>query len=201
MTVAAPFTLPQVAAFLAFADSVLAAPPAKPWIERHPGRGRIVLRFALPLGMVRGANEEVRHRAGWALAKDRSNLLSCISAQLVWQLKSADGLRLVRNGRGVIWAFVQPLMGRPMLRCVRFSSRPVDDTAAWWKTVGDVLLPAEPARVVTSKKTGRQRPVAAVPGLGVLRADGPDALVTRAWYEPAPRGQGGALVEVWTGEP
>ncbi len=199
-----PFTREEVARFLAFADETLAKPPARPWIERTEGRGVRLFRFVLPLAMTRGANDAIRHRAGWALAKERSSVLAAMAGQMCDQLRDARGrlpdhMRYCPNGRGLTPVYPEALAGRPHLRCVRFSSVPTDDTAAWWKTVGDVLLEPQEARVVVSKKTGARRMVKAVAGLGMLRGDDPSRLLTSAWWEPAARGCGVALVEVWDG--
>jgi hypothetical protein len=77
-----------------------------------------------------------------------------------------------------------------MLRAVRFSSRQPDDTAAWWKGVGDVL------QVPRVLRSGRR-----CAGFGVLVEDDPEHLETRAWGEYAAPGSGFGLVEVWSGVP
>ncbi len=200
MTPKPAWSAAEVATFLGFADRVLAAPPAQPWIERHPGRGRLVLRFAFPIAMVQGANDAIRHRPGWALAKDRAEILSFMGRQLVAQAE-AQGVELgiLVQGRRVIRTWPAPLGGRPMLRAIRFSVRPSDDTSAWWKTVGDCLLPPTVIKRTKVIAKRRRKVTKRIAGLGVLRADSPDALETRFWCEPSSRGSGGALVEVWSG--
>jgi hypothetical protein len=74
-----------------------------------------------------------------------------------------------------------------MLRAIRFSSVEPDSTAAWWKEPADRLLPA------------RLRGGRVVPGLGIIRDDRPSALEVRAWHERVGRGQGFALLEIWSG--
>jgi hypothetical protein len=192
------FTRSEVAAFLARADATLAEPPRWPWVERHPGRGRLVLRFALPLALVPTANVGVRHRQPWALARERSSVLATMAGQMAWQVtnRGPDGVFSVRtqlgwcrHGRGIVPTWPSPLPGRPQLRAVRFSSRDPDATAAWWKTGGDCLLPPRTAR------TGR-----VVAGLGVLVGDDPARLETRSWGEYAAPGEGFALLEIWSGQ-
>jgi hypothetical protein len=184
-----PFTREERAAFLARADAVLSEPPRWPWVERHEGRGRRVLRFALPLELVPTANVGVRHRQPWALAKERSAVLSAMAGQLAEQARTA-GVRLgfVTDGKSIRPTWPAPIGPRPLLRAIRFSSRDPDPTAAWWKTAGDCLL------MPRTTRTGR-----VVAGLNVLVGDDPARLETRAWGEYAPPGQGGALIEVWTG--
>ena len=74
----------------------------------------------------------------------------------------------------------KPLPGRPLIRDVRFSSTPPDACANWAKDAIDAL-------------TSRHR------GLGYLRDDGQRYCDQRQWWEPAPKGRGCVLVEVWTG--
>jgi len=196
VTPARPFTRAEATAFLAFADSVLALPPSRPWIERHPGRGRVVLRFALTLAMAAPQNRS-RHAQGWQMARERSSVLSAMAGQLAWQVtvRGPDGVFAVpmqlgwcKHGRGIIPTWPAPLTGRPMVRAIRFSSVAPDPTAAWHKCAIDCL------------RVPRQRAGKLVPGLGVLVDDRPALLELREWHEPAPKGQGGAIIEVWTGE-
>jgi hypothetical protein len=154
---------------LALADAILAAPPASPYTERYAGRGELVLRIVLPLELAQPANRN-RHRQPWAMAKERADVLGLVRAQAM-----VAGL----------CGYMIP--GRPLLRAVRFSSTEPDSTAAWWKVPCDVLLPP---------RTRRGRTVA---GLGLLRDDRPSALEVRAWHEQVKRGEGFALIEIWTG--
>lgn len=158
---------------MALADRILAAPPASPYTERHEGKGELVLRIVLPLELAQPANRN-RHRQPWAMAKERSDVLGVVRVQ--WIQSSAYSCRMT------------PLDGRPLLRAVRFSSTEPDSTAAWWKVPCDVLLPS---------RTRRGRTVA---GIGLLRDDRPSALEVRAWWESVPRGEGFALIEIWSGE-
>jgi hypothetical protein len=105
------------------------------------------------------------------MAKERADVLGVVRAQVM-----LGGLA------GYLVA------GRPLLRAIRFSSVEPDSTAAWWKVPCDVLLPT---------RTRRGRTVA---GIGLLRDDRPSALEVRAWWESVPRGEGFALIEIWSGE-
>lgn len=179
----------QIAHCLAVADETLRLPPRWPWTERHDGRGHLLLRFVLPLELVPTSNVGVRHRQSWALAKERQSVLACMAPQLLRQSETL-GIRCAAcsDGRSVRPMWPAPREGRPMLRAIRFSSRQPDDTAAWWKVPGDVLL--GPRRL----RSGRH-----VAGFGVLVADDPRHLETRAWGEYAARGEGFALIEIWSG--
>jgi len=157
-------------AALQSADRILAAPPASPYTERHPPRGQLVLRFVLPLELAKPANS-TRHAAGWQMAKHREDVLAMVKTQ--WLQRSP---RLLDH---------MPLPGRPLARCIRFSSVEPDATAAWWKTCIDVLL--------CPRMRGGRR----IAGIGLLADDRPSMLETRAWHEKVPRGQGFALVEVY----
>ena len=192
MTAAGPFSRAEVAAFLARADAILAAPPARSWIERYPGRGRLVLRFALPLAMVRTEDCGRRGAHAWQLAKSRSAVLATMAGQMCDQLRGPDGriatqLRSCPNGRGVLPVWPSPLTGRPQVRAVRLSSVAPDHSSGWQKMALDCLLLP---RMHAGRRTA---------ALGVLADDRPALLEVRDWWEPAPKGQGGALVEVFDG--
>jgi hypothetical protein len=133
----------------------------------------------------------IRHRPGWALAKERSSLMGCMAGQLLRQSETL-GIRCgaCTDGKAIRPMWPTPREGRPMLRAIRFSSRQPDDTAAWWKGVGDVL---QTPRVLRS---GRR-----CAGFGVLAGDSPRELETRAWGEYAAPGSGFGLVEIWSGVP
>mgnify|MGYP006921397106 CR=1 FL=1 len=171
------FTHTDRVALLARADAILAAPPASPYTERHPGRGVLVVRFVLPLELAQPLNR-TRHAAVWMMDRERSRILATMRAQ--WMRAHFAGSPIPPSPI--------PLPGRPMLRAIRFSSVESDPTSAWWKVCGDVMLP-------TRTRRGR-----AVPGLGLIEDDRPSKLETRAWHERAARGEGFAMVELWTGD-
>ena len=79
----------------------------------------------------------------------------------------------------------EPLPGRPHVRCIRFSSRCPDASSNGFKLAVDKLI--------SPTKRAPQR-------LGFIAEDSPrHAKITQHW-EPAPRGRGFGLVEVWTGK-
>ena len=188
-----PFTREETTVFLAFADDVMSRPPARPYIERNDGRGRLVLRFALPLALLRTEDCGRRGVHAWQLTQARSAVLSAMAGQMCDQLRGPDGriatqISSCPNGRGVLPVWPAPLTGRPHVRCVRFSAVAPDHSSGWQKTALDCLL--QP-RTHAGRKTA---------ALGVLADDRAALLAVRDWWEPAPRGQGGALLEVWSGE-
>jgi hypothetical protein len=156
---ARPFT---PAESLAFADSVLASPPKFDHIERRAGIGRCVARWVLPLHLCPGVNV-LAEMPNWKRAKIKEAALGLMWAQ-------SGGKRAA-----------EPLAGRPIVRCVRFSSVEPDDNNSHSKVPVDRL----------TVKNG---------GLGHLVDDKPRNMRLATWWEPAPPGNGCVLVEVWTGE-
>jgi hypothetical protein len=75
----------------------------------------------------------------------------------------------------------EPLPGRPMIRAIRFSSTESDEDNGWTKVPVDRL-------------TGKHG------GLNFIADDRPSKLELVRWWEPAPRGQGFAYFELWSGE-
>lgn len=149
----------------AMVDEILSRPPAKPWIERVPGRGTCVARFVLPLELCQPSNR-TRHTIAWLHGKRKRALRHMMAVQHYAQGNGSRGFT--------------PLAGRPLIRAVRFSSVPPDSCANGAKDAIDVL---------TVKHNG----------LGYLRDDGQRYCDQRHWWEPAPKGRGAVLVEVWTG--
>ena len=148
------------------ADAILAAPPAFSHIERVAGVGELVRRFAVPIELCPTTNE-TRHQKGWQLAKTKTNLFAVMLQQT----------RMIRS---------KPLLGRPMLRCIRFSSKEPDKYSDWMKMAVDRLLVGES---LDDKR------------LGYLSEDCPARVDVHAWWEQAPRGEGFCVIEIWTGEP
>lgn len=101
------------------ADAILAAPPARPHIERVSGKGHLVQRFALPLDLCPSSNL-TRHGKPWVLGKMKERLSVLMFVQ-------------AKGGRRA------PLPGRPMVRCVRFSALAPDKYADFGKLPIDVL--------------------------------------------------------------
>lgn len=188
MIASRPFTRDEASAFLAMADATLSSPPRWPWVERHAGKGERVLRFALPLALVPTEDCGRRNAAPWKYARARTSVLATMAGQLVAQA-TARGLRIgcCADGRAIRPTWWRPLTGRPMVRAIRFSSVAPDAGSGWQKVAIDCLLLP---RVHAGKRTA---------ALGVLIDDRPSLLEVREWCEYAPRGAGGALVEVWSG--
>lgn len=149
-------------AALAFVDAVLVAPPKHDHIERRDGIGACVARWVLPLHLCPGVNT-LAEMPNWKRAKVKTTALAVMWAQ-------SRGKRAA-----------SPLPGRPMVRCVRFSSVEPDDNNSHSKVPVDRL----------TVKNG---------GLGYLADDKPRSMRLATWWEPAPPGKGCVLVEVWTGE-
>ncbi|HEU4427990.1 MAG TPA: hypothetical protein VFT98_04505 [Myxococcota bacterium] len=150
---------------LAFCDSTLARPPKRSTIVRVAGVGRCVVRFVLPLELCLPTNRVARAgfaSSKWKLAKLKQD---CFLAMLL-QAGRAD----------------YPLRGRPMVRCVRFSS-------------------VEPDRYNDGFKVAIDRLRAKPGGLGYIVDDSPKHAQVEQWWEYAPPGSGCGLVEVWTGAP
>lgn len=96
--------------------------------------------------------------------------------------------KLKNNLFQVMWAqcrrFDQPLKGRPQVHCVRFSSSEPDAYSDWAKLAIDILC----AR--TEKRPKR---------LNIIVDDRPACVEVRQWWEPAPRGEGFAMISVYEG--
>jgi hypothetical protein len=166
---AAPFS---VTSALAAADRILAAPPARHHIVRQPTSGSLVHRFALPLRLCKPQNRKA-FANGWQFAANRSELLKTMSVQL----------------RGALPR--KPLPGRPIVQCIRFSSKAPDVGADSFKQAIDCLCPR---RVRSHQGLPRL-----IPGLGLIADDNPDACDVRQRWEHAPSGAGFCVIEIWTG--
>ena len=70
----------SVTGALALADDTLSRPPAKPWIERIPGRGALVARFVLPLQLCLPQNR-TRHAISWMHAKRKKAVRRMLDVQ------------------------------------------------------------------------------------------------------------------------
>lgn len=163
------FAAPLRAEFLAYADATLAASHHKPdaECERVAGIGELVWRCVVPLELCKRVNASDKEPA-WAAGKRKRNLYTVMRTQ---------------HGR----PRAEPLPGRPLVRCVRFSSVEPDQGAGWEKAVIDVLT--MPWR--TAKREHR--------GLGLIREDRRECVQRAIWWEYAPKGRGFVLCEVWTG--
>lgn len=159
-------------------DDLLSYPPAKRHIRRVEGEGDLVVRFVLPLEHCPRVNA-FREWDEWKMGKCKKAALELMRVQLLLQRRS------IKTGL--------PLAGRPMVRLVRFSSVETDRDASWTKIPVDRLLPS---RLV--KRQGRMK---LIEGLGLIADDNQEDIDLQFWTEPAPRGRGCVLVEVWTGSP
>ncbi len=168
---AVPFSVTDV---LARADAVLSAPPARRFIVRQPVAGELVHRFALPMRLCKTQNRKAKAE-GWQFAVTRTELLQVLAVQF----------------RGALPK--RPLPGRPIVQCIRFSSRPPDAFADSFKTAIDCLCPR---RVRRHKGVPRL-----IPGLGLIADDGQDVCDVRQRWEYAPSKAGFCVIEVYSGEP
>jgi hypothetical protein len=166
------FSVPRA---LELADRILAGPPSG-HNPRVPGRGVLLARFVMPLEL---ASPENRHSraANWMHAARKERLF-----RLMW-VQAASNLPKTPLGY---------LPHRPMARLVRFSSVETDDRDGFKAAIDFLCVPVAPC---AKWKHGKK-------GLGFLTDDAPKYLDRSAsWWERAPRGQGLALVELWSGGP
>ncbi len=164
----------SVANALLGAERILAAAPARHHIGRQPAAGELIHRFALPLRLCKPQNRKA-FAEGWQFAATRKALLDLLAVQLRGRLPRA------------------PLPGRPIVQCIRFSSRSPDAFADSFKQAIDCLCPR---RVRSVKGLPRL-----IPGLGLIADDNPDACDVRQRWEFAPNGSGFCVIDVYSGEP
>lgn len=120
----------------------------------------------------------------WVLPLDLAPTLNRLAEMKRWQrgkLKAA-ALGLMRLQSVSEKHALRPLPGRPLVRCVRFSSREPDQDAAWPKVPVDRLTPK-------------------AQGLGVIQDDKPAAADIRAEWRRAPPGAGLVWVGAGTSSP
>jgi hypothetical protein len=163
----------SVASALADADRILALPPARAHIVRQPTAGKLVRRFALPLRLCKPQNKKA-FAEGWQFAATRKELLGLLAAQLGNRLPKA------------------PLPGRPIVQCIRFSSKAPDAGADSFKQAIDCLSPRRFRKVKGVPRL--------IPGVGLIADDDPDSCDVRQRWEHAPSGKGFCVIEVWSGE-
>lgn len=147
----------------AFATFVRA--PAFEHIRRPEPTGALKLWVVLPLQLLKTQNRKERLPA-WMLAKKAEDLRHVLGVQ-----------NRYRDHR-----HTEPLAGRPLVLCTRFSSVEPDAYSDGFKWVVDALcVPA-----------GRRKW-----GLGLLRDDRPKDADVVQWWEPAPQRAGFGLVRVF----
>jgi hypothetical protein len=141
-----------------------------------------LVRFVLPLALCQPTNR-TRGAPGYMLGKTKAALAEVMLEQ--WQAAR----RLIERDGGRVPAL--PLAGRPIVCASRFTSSATDAYADWAKAAIDTLcvLRLRPADMLKRKHPPRR--------LGIIVDDSPEAADVRQWCEPAPRGQGFVLVEVW----
>lgn len=154
-------------------------------IRRFEACGRPISIFVFPLDELK-PRDRVRKEKAWQAKSDREKVLRRMR------------LQFVRSE-----SMVLPLPGRPIVRCIRYSSVEPDSTAGWGKVAVDCLQPSG-VRTVTKTvkhphghdvKLSRKVPYE---GLGIIRNDRPAECEVVEWWEPAKRGDGFCVVEVWT---
>lgn len=171
----------------AMAAAILAAPIAKPHIERpSPSAGSFVGSWVLPLESCPRLNA-LAEMPNWARKKLKTAALKTMLVQC--------GLRRAPA----------PLPGRPVVRAVRFSSVEPDRDSSWTKIgvdrlcVGKRARPKSMASLTAAQWKEAQAKMGPV-GLGYLADDKPSVLDLQAWWEPCAPGHGCVYIELWTGE-
>lgn len=149
---------------IAFALDALSKPPLKPWIDRPEPQGKSVCRFFLPLELCKPQNAK-RDAKIWNTQSDR---------KAIQQLMALQCRRRP-----------EPLIGRPQVLCVRFSSVEPDRYSDWAKMAIDVLC------APSGKSANR---------LNIIKDDAPKYADVHQWWEPAPKGKGFVYIEVLTGK-
>ena len=163
----------SIKAALAQAEWILTAPPARPHIIRAAAAGMRLHRFVLPLELCKPQNRK-RFAASWELGETREAILQLLAIQLRHHLPES------------------PLPGRPVVQCIRFSSREPDAFADSFKMAIDCLCPPR-ARL---HKGFPKR----IPGVGLIADDRPVLCDVRQRWEFAPTGEGFGLIDVHEGE-
>lgn len=168
------------------AATILAAPVAKPHIERPaPSAGSFVASWVLPLELCPRLN---------ALAEMPNFKRKALKNAALKLMLAQCGLRRASA----------PLPGRPVVHAVRFSSGEPDRDSAWTKVPVDRLCVGTRKRPKTMlaltptqwrEAQAKMGPV----GLGYLADDKPSALDLQAWWEPCAPGHGCVYIELWTG--
>lgn len=154
-------------------------------IKRIEPRGMLIAQFFFALDQLK-PRDRTRKEQGWQAKKARDEVLQTMRLQFEYV------------------AFPRPLEGRPLVRCIRYSTTEPDAMAGWAKVAVDCLQPGG----VRTKKRAVAHPYGhtvsiskQVPfgGLGIIRNDRPSDCEVVEWWEPAKRNQGFCVVEVWTG--
>lgn len=151
-------------------------------------RGELIAQFFLPLTLAQPRNRSRGLRQKWQWASDRKNVFDAMQNGIMWHKSNAP----------------IPLPGRPVICCIRYSSTSPDSTSGWSKVPVDCLQPGG-VRITTSTVTApdgkthkiqREKPFK---GLGIIASDSPQHAEVYEWWEPAKRGEGFCVIEVWSG--
>lgn len=151
----------SIAECLRHAEATLASPPRWQYVRRVEPVGELVARFVLPLNYCPTLNAFAEMNF-WKRAKLKSAAQSMMLIQCGGRRRS------------------EPLPGRPMIRAIRFTSRPTDEDAAWMKIPTDRL----------TCKSG---------GLCYIQDDKPASVERVAWCEWSSPGSGFCMIEVYSG--
>ena len=157
------------------ADTILSSPPSLDWIVRPIPRGDLVARFVLSTQLCKTSNA-TRHATARMQGAIKSEIWSTMLAQ-------AGGLQ------------DHPVSARPQVICVRFSTHETDPYSDWAKAAVDMLRMWRQRR----HKIGSRIVVTKIRGLGYIAEDSGRHIDLHQHWEPAKRGEGFVLIEVWTG--
>jgi len=155
--------------------------------------GILVATFVLALDVVKPRNR-VRKEAAWMAKADRDRLYQAMRGQMLLPI----------NWRAN--ALHTPLPGRPFVACIRYSSTEPDSTASWGKVAVDCLQPGGIRHLKQTKRHPQYNRMHTIDrvirysGLGIIETDSPKHCDVVEWWEPARRGDGFNVIEVWTGD-
>lgn len=161
----------------------------RPYAMRVTGRGELVAQFFLPLDLAQPRNRTRGCRQAWQWTTEREQVFMAMMVQ--WRASACTAVQL-------------PIEGRPLVRCIRYSSVEPDSTAGWAKVPVDCLQPSG-TRTVSKTVTGpfgrkvKLSRQVRYHGLGIIQSDSPRQTDVVESWEPAKRGEGFAVIEVWTG--
>lgn len=172
------FSLWDVARKLEQARLILKSPPRHDRLVRVVPIGELVREFVLPLELVQPQNQKSGQKA-WARSQKTTRTFRCLMAQ-------NSGMRQD-----------YPLLGRPQVICVRFSSVEPDKYTDSFKVAIDRLCVYKPRKV--RSKTGLTK-LSKNTNLGYLADDKPSAIDLHQTWEYAKPGEGFGYIAIYTGE-
>ena len=162
---------------------------SRPLPIRTPARGELVAQFFLPLDLAKPRNRTRGTRFAWMAKKERDDVYNEMSRQYVFE----NAVKLEE--------FEPPVSGRPLVRCIRYSTTEPDSTAGWAKVPVDCLQPGGTRLVTKTKKVKgekvKYKVLTEYEGLDIISSDSPKHTDVVEWWEPAKRGKGFAVIEVW----